>query len=195
MLLGCAREAPRMGAIPPRLPCGWSHRCLRERHRREKLYAWPADPSPVERWEELAVRVDQKDNDTSTLSRMTDITGSTSHSIAPFSVSRQAFWERWQDNRHIVLVLLAYFALNLVPFTYRHTLHLLLTFFAQCLVAYLRAADNVSGPLASCLRSVNQPVIRPQNAFSALLPSLLAGSRTRRLRIFFRGLSQAVCIV
>jgi metal-responsive CopG/Arc/MetJ family transcriptional regulator len=48
------------------------------------------------------------------------------------------------------------------------------TAFAAMAVAYLRAADNVSGPLASCLRSVNQPVIRTQNAFSALLPSLLA---------------------
>jgi hypothetical protein len=40
-------------------------------------------------------------------------------------------------------------------------------------VAYLGAADNVSGPLASRLSSVNQPVIRTRNALSTLLPSLL----------------------
>jgi hypothetical protein len=41
-------------------------------------------------------------------------------------------------------------------------------------VAYLVAADNVSGPLASRLSSINQPVLRTRNAFSTLLPSLLA---------------------
>jgi hypothetical protein len=41
-------------------------------------------------------------------------------------------------------------------------------------VAYLGAADNVSGPLASRLSRVNQPVIRTRNTFSTLLPSLLA---------------------
>jgi len=41
-------------------------------------------------------------------------------------------------------------------------------------VAYLGAADNVSGPLASCLSSINQPVLRTRNALSTLLPSLLA---------------------
>jgi hypothetical protein len=44
----------------------------------------------------------------------------------------------------------------------------------EAMVAYLGAADNVSGPLASRLSSVNQPVIRTRNAFSTLLPSLLA---------------------
>jgi hypothetical protein len=41
-------------------------------------------------------------------------------------------------------------------------------------VAYLGAADNVSGPLASRLSSGNQPVICTRNALSTLLPSLLA---------------------
>ena len=33
-------------------------------------------------------------------------------------------------------------------------------------VAYLRAADNVSGPRPICLRGVNQPIIRTPNGFS-----------------------------
>ena len=46
----------------------------------------------------------------------------------------------------------------------------LLVFCAKRVVAYLRAADIVSGPLASRLRRVNQPVIRTRNAFSPLRP-------------------------
>jgi hypothetical protein len=41
-------------------------------------------------------------------------------------------------------------------------------------VAYLGAADNVLGPLVSCLSRINQPGLRTRNAFSTLLPSLLA---------------------
>jgi hypothetical protein len=41
-------------------------------------------------------------------------------------------------------------------------------------VAYLKAADNVSGPLPIRLPLVNQPVISTPNVFSTLLPSLLA---------------------
>src|SRR5262249_13394808 len=41
-------------------------------------------------------------------------------------------------------------------------------------VAYLEAAATALGPLASCLRRVQPPVIRTRNAFSTLLPSLLA---------------------
>jgi len=44
----------------------------------------------------------------------------------------------------------------------------------RCLVAYLLAADNVSEPLSTRLRGVNQTVIRTQNAFSTLLSRLLA---------------------
>ena len=36
------------------------------------------------------------------------------------------------------------------------------------------AADNVSAPLASRLSNVKQPVMRTRNAFSILLPSLVA---------------------
>ena len=43
-------------------------------------------------------------------------------------------------------------------------------------VAYLLAADNISEPLSTRLSGVNQPVIRTQNAFSTLLPRLLADS-------------------
>jgi hypothetical protein len=35
-------------------------------------------------------------------------------------------------------------------------------------VAYLLAADKYSGPLASRLIGINQPVIRTRNAFSTL---------------------------
>jgi len=42
-------------------------------------------------------------------------------------------------------------------------------------VAYLLAADKYSGPLASRLRGVNQPVISTRNAFSSLRSPLLAG--------------------
>jgi hypothetical protein len=41
-------------------------------------------------------------------------------------------------------------------------------------VAYLLAADNVSGPLPIRLPLVNQSVISTPNVFSTLLPSLLA---------------------
>jgi hypothetical protein len=41
-------------------------------------------------------------------------------------------------------------------------------------VAYLSAADNVSGPLSIRLPLVNQSVISTPNVFSTLLPSLLA---------------------
>jgi len=41
-------------------------------------------------------------------------------------------------------------------------------------VAYLGAAANASGPLASRLRRVKQLGIRTRNAFSTLLPNLLA---------------------
>jgi hypothetical protein len=41
-------------------------------------------------------------------------------------------------------------------------------------VAYLLAADNISEPLSTRLSGVNQAVIRTQNAFSTLLPRLLA---------------------
>jgi hypothetical protein len=43
-------------------------------------------------------------------------------------------------------------------------------------VAYSTAADNVSGPLASRLRGVNQPVIRTRNAFSTPRSPLLPAS-------------------
>jgi hypothetical protein len=79
-----------MGAIQPRVPCGWDHRCLGERHRRQGLYAGPADPPPVERWEELTILVAQKDDETSALGRITDITGSIRHNIEPFSSSHRA---------------------------------------------------------------------------------------------------------
>jgi hypothetical protein len=41
-------------------------------------------------------------------------------------------------------------------------------------VAYLGAADNVSGPLPLPLREGNQPVIRTRNGFSRPRPALLA---------------------
>src|SRR5262245_34553172 len=43
-----------------------------------------------------------------------------------------------------------------------------------CRVAYLLAADNVSGPVLTRLRGVNQPVIRTGNEFSSPRPALLA---------------------
>jgi hypothetical protein len=39
-------------------------------------------------------------------------------------------------------------------------------------VAYLRAADNVSGPLPIWLRSIHQPAISTCHVFSRLSPSL-----------------------
>jgi hypothetical protein len=41
-------------------------------------------------------------------------------------------------------------------------------------VAYLLAADKYFGPLASRLNSVNQPVVRSRNGFSAPHPAQLA---------------------
>ena len=82
-----------MSVIQPRLPGGRGHRCVRERPRREGLDAGPAEPSPVERREELTLLGDQKDDETSTLGRMTDITGSPSHRIEPFRASRKASGE------------------------------------------------------------------------------------------------------
>ena len=45
---------------------------------------------------------------------------------------------------------------------------------ARSLVAYLLAADNVSRPLPTRLREVNQPVISPRNVFSTPRYPLLA---------------------
>jgi len=45
---------------------------------------------------------------------------------------------------------------------------------AQQLVAYLGPADKYFGPLPTRLRSVNQPVIRTRNGFSAPHPTQLA---------------------
>jgi hypothetical protein len=47
------------------------------------------------------------------------------------------------------------------------------TFLLDYAVAYLLAADNVSGPLPIRLPLVNQSVISTPNVFSTLLPSLL----------------------
>ena len=99
--LGRAQAEPRMGVIQPRVPGSWGHRCVWEHHRREGLDAGPAEPSPVERWQELPLLGDQKDDETSTLGRMTDITGSPSHSIEPFSASRKASGEGYQEHRPI----------------------------------------------------------------------------------------------
>ena len=51
---------------------------------------------------------------------------------------------------------------------------------ASCLVAYLLAADNVSRPLPTRLREVNQPVISPRNVFSTSRYSYWLHLRTRR---------------
>jgi hypothetical protein len=45
---------------------------------------------------------------------------------------------------------------------------------SQQRVAYLEAADNISGPPLIRLSRVNQPVISPPNVILTLLPSLLA---------------------
>jgi hypothetical protein len=59
-------------------------------------------------------------------------------------------------------------------------------------VAYPAVADKYLGPLASRLSSVNQPVTRPRNAFSTLLPSLLVDISTHVHRFLPRSSTGAV---